>query len=179
LFAEKGYAGTTIREIVAHAGVTKPVLYYYFESKAGIFRAILDDAAEQQKAILAEAMGRAGTVLERLIHLCERIYQGVLENRDLLRMIHHLLFGPPQGAPKYDSEQYHRRMVDAIKAIYVEGIASGEAAESDPEDVALVVISLIDFSLHMEQLYPESLDPGRPERLLRLAFRGIGETGAK
>jgi hypothetical protein len=30
LFAEKGYASTSVREIVARAGVTKPVLYYYF-----------------------------------------------------------------------------------------------------------------------------------------------------
>ena len=29
LFAEKGYAGTYVREIVTHAGVTEPVLYYY------------------------------------------------------------------------------------------------------------------------------------------------------
>ncbi|MBN2125321.1 MAG: helix-turn-helix transcriptional regulator, partial [Deltaproteobacteria bacterium] len=45
LFAEKGYASTAVREIVAHAGVTKPVLYYYFQNKEGLFRAILDAAA--------------------------------------------------------------------------------------------------------------------------------------
>ena len=33
LFASKGYAATTVREIVERAGVTKPVLYYYFRSK--------------------------------------------------------------------------------------------------------------------------------------------------
>ena len=40
LFAEKGYASTTVREIVAGAGVSKPVLYYYFKNKEGIFLAI-------------------------------------------------------------------------------------------------------------------------------------------
>jgi len=30
MFAEKGYAGTSVREIVEQAGVSKPVLYYYF-----------------------------------------------------------------------------------------------------------------------------------------------------
>ncbi|MBW2208934.1 MAG: helix-turn-helix transcriptional regulator, partial [Deltaproteobacteria bacterium] len=38
LFAQKGYAGTSVREIVERAGVTKPVLYYYFENKEGLFR---------------------------------------------------------------------------------------------------------------------------------------------
>ena len=37
LFNSKGYAATTVREIVKAAGVTKPVLYYYFRNKEGIF----------------------------------------------------------------------------------------------------------------------------------------------
>ncbi len=37
LFAQKGYAATTVREIVAAVGVTKPVLYYYFGSKEGLY----------------------------------------------------------------------------------------------------------------------------------------------
>ena len=41
LFAEKGYAGTSVREIVDRAGVSKPVLYYYFKSKEGLFYALL------------------------------------------------------------------------------------------------------------------------------------------
>ena len=45
LFAEKGYAATSVREIVERAGVSKPVLYYYFKSKEGLFYAILDWAA--------------------------------------------------------------------------------------------------------------------------------------
>ena len=52
LFAEKGYASTSVREIVSSAGVTKPVLYYYFHSKEGMFQAILDWAAEELVAIL-------------------------------------------------------------------------------------------------------------------------------
>ena len=31
IFAKKGYAGTSVREIVNRAGVSKPVLYYYFQ----------------------------------------------------------------------------------------------------------------------------------------------------
>ena len=49
MFAEKGYAGTSVREIVHRAGVSKPVLYYYFQSKEGLFLAILDMAENLQK----------------------------------------------------------------------------------------------------------------------------------
>jgi AcrR family transcriptional regulator len=179
LFAEKGYAGTSVREIVGRAGVTKPVLYYYFKNKEGMFRAILDGAAEQQKAILAEVLETPGTALDRLISLYRRIYEGVRENQNLFKMIHNLIFGPPQAVPAYDFKHYQRRMVDTIKSIYTQGIALDEVGQADPEEVAILVLSLLDFCLHMDQIYPESPDPGRPERLLRLAFRGLARKDEK
>ena len=41
LFTNRGYAATSVREIVEMAGVTKPALYYHFESKEGIYLAIV------------------------------------------------------------------------------------------------------------------------------------------
>ena len=175
LFAERGYAGTFVREIVARAGVTKPVLYYYFKSKEGMFCTILDGAAEQQKVILAEALEAPGAVLDRLIYLYRRIYEGLIEHQNLFKMIYSLVFGPRQGAPDYDIDQYHRRMVDAIKTIYLEGLARGEVKEVDAGEVAFLILGLLDFCLHMEYVHPDTSDPERPERLLRLAYQGLGE----
>ena len=73
----------SVRAIVGRAGVSKPVLYYYFKSKEGMFRAILDWAAEQQGAILAEVIEKPGTALNHLIHLYNRTYQDVMENQGL------------------------------------------------------------------------------------------------
>lgn len=43
LFADKGYSGTTVDEIVVKAKITKPMLYYYFGNKEGLFAAVLED----------------------------------------------------------------------------------------------------------------------------------------
>jgi AcrR family transcriptional regulator len=178
LFAEKGYAGTSVREIVERAGVSKPVLYYYFKSKEGLFYAILEWAAEVQQDILNEIFATSGTMLERFIFFYRRISEGVLQYQNLYKMIHGLLYGPPQGAPEYDFPQYQRHMFDAVKRIYTNGLAAGEVEAADEDEVAFLVLSLIDFSLNMNQVLPELADPQRPERLLRLAFHGLsqGET---
>ncbi|MCH7908991.1 MAG: TetR family transcriptional regulator, partial [Candidatus Hydrogenedentes bacterium] len=42
LFASKGYDGASIREIVRDAGVTRPVLYYYFKNKEDLFCCIVE-----------------------------------------------------------------------------------------------------------------------------------------
>ncbi len=41
LFGERGYARTTLDEIAAAAGVTKPVLYRHFDSKKDLYLALL------------------------------------------------------------------------------------------------------------------------------------------
>jgi TetR/AcrR family transcriptional regulator len=175
LFAEKGYAGTSVREIVALAGVTKPVLYYYFRNKEGLFQAILDWAAEEQENILREALQAPGTAFQRIVILYRRIYQGLMENVQLFKMINHLFFGPPQGAPSYDIERFHRRMAEVIKEIYLGGLRRGEVREIDPEEAMLLVLGVTDYCFHLDYLHPESMDPDRAERLLRLAFQGLSE----
>ena len=175
LFAEKGYASTSVREIVTRAGVSKPVLYYHFQSKEGLYYAILKWGEEVQKIIIDEVFEVSGTVQDRLIFLFRRIYEEIQEYQGLYSMIHGLIYGPPQGAPEYDFPNYHRQMFNAVKRICLEGLSSGEIKKGDADEVAFLVLSLIDFSLNMNQVLPELADPQRPERLLRLAFQGFSQ----
>lgn len=55
LFAERGFAGTSMEELARRAGVTKPVIYELFESKDGLFRACVDRAIERMAASIAVA----------------------------------------------------------------------------------------------------------------------------
>lgn len=50
LFAERGYAGTTLNDVARAAGVTKPVLYRHFESKKDLHLALL---AQHRDGLLA------------------------------------------------------------------------------------------------------------------------------
>ncbi|MFQ5532658.1 MAG: TetR/AcrR family transcriptional regulator, partial [Candidatus Methylomirabilales bacterium] len=43
-FARYGFDGTSIRQIVAEARVTKPVLYYYFKDKRSLYLSLLEGA---------------------------------------------------------------------------------------------------------------------------------------
>jgi TetR/AcrR family transcriptional regulator len=175
LFAEKGYAGTSVREIVDQAGVSKPVLYYYFKSKEGLFYAILEWAADVQQSVLNEIFESGGSALDRLIFLYRRIYEGILQYKSLYIMIHEIIFGPPQGIPPYDFARYQRRMLEVVTRILAEGISTGEIRNGNAEDLAFLVLGMLDFNLNMDMVLPELADPQRPERLLRLAFKGLNQ----
>ena len=46
-FARSGYAATSLEDIAAEAGVTRVILYRHFESKADLYRCVLDRAKRQ------------------------------------------------------------------------------------------------------------------------------------
>ena len=48
LFSEKGYRGTSVRDISRSAGVNEGLLYHYFSGKADLFRAVLEEYAPIQ-----------------------------------------------------------------------------------------------------------------------------------
>jgi AcrR family transcriptional regulator len=58
LFAERGYAAVTIKDIAGALGVNSALIYYYFENKEDLFHAAIDhavDRALESHAALAAA----------------------------------------------------------------------------------------------------------------------------
>lgn len=65
LFSSKGFAGTTLDDIAAAAGMSKPNLVYYFSSKEEIYRAVLNHTLEDWLEPL-KALDPAGEPLEEI-----------------------------------------------------------------------------------------------------------------
>lgn len=58
LFAQDGYAATSLDAVVERAGVTKGALYHHFSGKRELFAAVFE--AEQERLIAAEVEAYAG-----------------------------------------------------------------------------------------------------------------------
>lgn len=58
LFAEQGFAGTSVRDIAAALGVTKAALYYHFTSKDEILDAMMTPTFERFETFARTAPGR-------------------------------------------------------------------------------------------------------------------------
>jgi AcrR family transcriptional regulator len=126
LFTARGYAATTVREIVETAGVTKPSLYYYFNSKEGIYLALMQGAGETFSATLSEILAAGGSAQDRILRFCSGMFSASRANLDLVRLIYAMFFGPPQGAPHYDIDALFTRMLATITDAVTSGITSGE-----------------------------------------------------
>ena len=69
LFARKGFAGTSTREIAAAAGLRQPSLFHYYPKKEEILRALLERTTSPVVDFAERLRGEEGTPAEQLFRL--------------------------------------------------------------------------------------------------------------
>ncbi len=93
LFSEKGYHAVSVREIVEAAEVTKPVLYYYFENKEGLFRAIVEGTLHEFEQGLTEtAKMQSESFREDLQRINPIVMGSAEEHPELVRLMNAVFF---------------------------------------------------------------------------------------
>ncbi len=174
LFARKGYAATTVREIVEAAGVTKPALYYHFESKEGIFLVMMREALAEFDATAASALEVQGSARERILVFLDRTFGLILRHLDVMRVLDAIYYGPPQGAPSFDFETLHTRFMEMLRGLVREGIEAGEFRPGDPDDLTWALVGPFEVARGMILCHPEA-DFGRERlaRLMHVVFDGV------
>ena len=69
VFAAAGYRAGKVSDVAATVGVTEPVIFQNFGSKAALYAAVLDRVAGQIRAELQELAGQHGSALDLLAHV--------------------------------------------------------------------------------------------------------------
>ncbi len=146
LFATKGYAATTVRDILRAAGVTAPVLYYHFGSKEGVFLALAREGAQRFDAALEKALRPAGTAEERIRGYCRASATVRREHPNLARIVERILSGPPKAAPRFDLHGAIASSVRRLEELVREGTEREEFRRCDPRDAALALLGAVEIT---------------------------------
>jgi AcrR family transcriptional regulator len=173
-FTEHGYAAASIREICAAACVTKPVLYYYFGSKEGLYQQLMGDAYALFESRMAEFATLKGDARRRLISFCEGLFDIGMEQIPLVRLIYSIYFGPPQGAPPFNLERYYDRMLEVASGMVRDGIEAGEIRAGNVNNMTWALLASFNTALE-EQLCHTSprIDRAGMVAMLNMVFDGI------
>ena len=175
LFSSKGYAATSVRELVEAAGVTKPVLYYYFKNKEGLYLALMGDGLAEFHQVAEQARLAPGSVRELICGYCTALLDIFVGRLPVARLIYAIYYGPPQGAPHIDFEASFSTMLTHMEQLVGEGISTGEFREVDPVDTAWAIVALLNTAMEEQfnQTKPVRVDRAALLRLLSLLFEGI------
>jgi AcrR family transcriptional regulator len=140
-FAANGISGARVEAIARRAGTNKRMLYYYFSSKAGLFREILRGKLADSTERLRTAPDR--THAERLVDR----QAALLADRDYVRLLMwEALETSPRGAVAAEAEraEVYRVMLERIEQEQAEGAlpADLDARQLLLTDMALVLVPL-------------------------------------
>lgn len=176
LFTQRGYAASSVREICAAAGVTKPVLYYYFGSKEGLYLQLMEKSYALFESLVPRLTSYAGPVRQRVIHICEGLFDISTQKLDIVRLIYSIYYGTPQGAPAYNFDRYYDRLLEIVAGLVREGIEQGEFRAGDVGDMTWAILSCLNIAIE-EQLSHCTPRIGREAmtRILNLFFEGMAE----
>jgi len=174
LFSTRGYAATTVREIVASARVSKPVLYYYFGSKEGIYLELMRGPFEKFNLLLSDSLHAVGSAKSKLLDLCGRVYALFCEHLEVVRIMHSIYYGPPQGAPFIDFDVVQMKLLDAVRNLVREGSGNGEFRTVDVDDAMWAIAGAVNMAVQVRLRGPEDI-LGRDglSRILKIILSGI------
>ncbi|MFC9976933.1 TetR/AcrR family transcriptional regulator [Spirillospora sp. NPDC127200] len=87
LFAERGLDGTSVEEIAAAAGVSKPVVYEHFGGKEGLYAVVVDREFEKLLGLVTEALTSAIHYRRKLEKAALALLEYIEENPDGFRIL--------------------------------------------------------------------------------------------
>jgi AcrR family transcriptional regulator len=125
-FARKGYAATTLRSIAAEAGVTAPMVSYYFKSKENLFLKIAEIVMASVETEVARALDTSNGFPEAIRAIARAHVALVDRSPSAVQFMLAMLYGPQEGQPQPDVDRMYAATGRRIAETFERGIRSGE-----------------------------------------------------
>ena len=135
VFAEYGYHGTTMEQIMRASGLSKGLVYHYFPSKEKIFFHLVDTALDISRNTWQDALDSPGTAWEKIEKLSENIVKiAFTDESSLYSLIMVQATTQGKGIPGLMEHIYQRMAYSSrLLPLIIEAQESGEAVQGDPE----------------------------------------------
>lgn len=119
LFASRGYDAAGVQEIVSEAGVTKPTLYHYFGSKAGLLDTLIRESTRDFLADFDEAARYAGDLTHSLTQVVGVTLEFAKRRPEVYRLLMMLLFLPKEHEARRIAAPVFDRQIQALEAMFL------------------------------------------------------------
>jgi AcrR family transcriptional regulator len=143
LFAQKGYAGSSIREICHAAGVTKPVLYYHFHSKEHLYQELMFDIFNQTRKNLLRLSKFHGPLRDLLVLYVSTEFRNCTKDPNSTRLLFRMMFSPEGEYPHFNFVKEFKKEREAIAAFIGKSKWKGRTVNPELVSGALMGMMLI------------------------------------
>ena len=170
LFAQKGFAATSIEEIAAHADVSKPVVYEHFGGKEGLYAVVVDREMQKLLGRFTTALTAPGELREMLERAALVLLDYIEEDTDGFRVL-------TRDAPVTSGVGTYSSLIGEV-ARKIEHILANQfdPGRYDPRLAALYSQALVGMVALVGQWWLDERSPGKHEvaaHLVNLAYNGL------
>jgi AcrR family transcriptional regulator len=177
-FAEHGYAEVSVDEIVRAAKTTKPMLYYYFGNKSGLYQAIAEESFGMLRAGYERAADPSIDPLERLRAFVLADFRTMRDNPHLARFIYRTAYSAPRDAPAIDYWKLFLPSFQMVTGIVEAGQATGLIGPGPAPMLALPLFGLASIwsQVHLgaDGFGGSMLDDAQAEAVVQYYLHGVG-----
>ncbi|HHH27606.1 MAG TPA: TetR/AcrR family transcriptional regulator [Polyangiaceae bacterium] len=174
LFAERGYAATSMRDIAEAASCTKPALYYHFDSKQALFVDVLRTEIERLTSVIGDAVQQPTSTRERMTRAARDYLDQVRRHPVGLKLVMRAEMHPERDQPAFDFQSTRAQIMDQVTEMLTEGMKAGEIrADLDVPVFIDAVGGALDNRAMLFVLAGEPIPDDYPERMLDTLFRGL------
>ena len=162
MFSQKGYAGTNIRELSASRGLVKSGVYKHYESKEGIWNALLDQMIAYYGARFgsAEQLPPAPDSLEGLVDMTMRMVNFTVHDEKIVmtRKVLALEQFRDARARELATKHFLTGLTDMFARIFTGMMEKGLLRQDDPEMLAFAYTAPISALIHLCDREPEKTE---------------------
>jgi TetR/AcrR family transcriptional regulator len=170
-FANQGIAGARTDAIAESAGVNKALLYYYFEDKEGLYRAVLESVLSGLMERERTVFSAPGSALDKVVNYAVTHFDYIAETPSFSRIVQGEMMRASVGKSphiQFISEKYFRKLMEWLMTTLQDGMRRGEIRQIDPGNT---IISLLGLTVFYFVSTPASRALGRLDPLSAEALK--------
>jgi len=162
LFGEKGFEGTSVRDIASVAEVNPAMISYYFGSKEKLFEKLVEHKAAYLKGVFEELVNNSSlTQMEKLIVVIDRYIERMFQSPQFNHLLHRELSLERRPQLKNAISDILLRNFVSVKKIIQDGVDKGEFKKVDAELTIASVLGTINHMLSSEVMCRKMLQKGK------------------
>jgi TetR/AcrR family transcriptional regulator len=168
IFAEVGPDGARTQAIAAAAGVNKALLYYYFRSKDGLYRAVLEERLKDFHRQALEVLSSPGSARSILLRYVSMHFDFISARPYYPRLFHRLAMGGGRHLERMAREHFIP-LSRMLRGVIERGVRAGELRplQSVHAAISLVALTVFYFSAAPVVRVVSGLDPYSKVNLAR------------
>ncbi len=143
LFAAKGYAAASLREIAEAARTTKPMIYYYFQSKEGLYCSTLGERLQAFADAIDQATQRDDDPRERLRAFADAYLAYFQSQEPHLAFVVREVFGLGAQIMAEFGRNLDGHISGRLRAIVQDGMDRGVFRRADPDGCMVAVMGIL------------------------------------